>query len=491
MLYYFLKRGERRNTNSVKMCYRGIQLIVLLIGFCLLNSCKPSLLKHPAQLSYKPLEFPFPQAEQVKLSNGIELYLLEDNELPLINLVALVRTGSVFEPADKAGLASLTGTVMRTGGTSSLSGDEINEKLEFIAGSVETSIGREMGSASLSILKKDIDLGLAIFADVLRKPAFSQDKVELAKQKNIEAIRRQNDNPQSIAFREFRRALFSDGPRGRVPTVETVSSIAREDMVAFHKKYFYPNNIIMGVSGDFERDEIVRKLEAVFKSWEPGRLTFPALKLPAERGEKSVYYARKDLPQSTIIMGNFTADKTHPDYFPFTLLNYIIGGGGFTSRLMSEIRSNRGLAYSVGSIYRAETDYGLFATYCFTKSESTMESITLISGILEEVKQEGITQEELDRAKSSLLKSFIFKFTTPFQIVNKQVAIAFDNLPKDFLEIYRERITEVTLEDVNTVAQRYLHPDRMLLVVVGNSDNFDGSLNLLGPVEEVSLEEIL
>lgn len=491
MINYFFKRAKRRDANSVKMCYGGIQLIVLLIVFCLLNSCKPSLFKHPAHLSYKPLEFPFPQAEQVKLSNGIELYLLEDNELPLINLVALVRTGSVFEPKNKAGLASLTGTVMRTGGTSSLSGDEINEKLEFIAGSVETGIGREVGSASLSVLKKDIDLGLTIFADVLRKPAFSQEKVELAKQKKIEAIRRQNDNPQGIAFREFRRALFNDGPRGRVPTMETVASISREDMVAFHKKYFYPNNIIMGVSGDFERDEIIQKLERVFKSWEPGTLSFPTLKLPAEREEKSVYYARKDLPQSTIIMGNLVAAKTHPDYFPFTVLNYVIGGGGFTSRLMSEIRSNRGLAYSVGSIYSAETDYGLFATYCFTKSESTLESITLISGILEKVKREGITQEELDQAKSSLLNSFIFEFSTPFQIVNKQVAIAFDNLPKDFLEIYRERITEVTLEDVNTVAQRYLHPDRMLLVVVGNSDHFDGPLNQLGPVEEISLEETL
>ena len=489
MINYFIKRGKRRNTNSTRVCYSGIRLIVLLVVFCLLNSCKPSLLKHPANLSYKPLEFPFPQAEQVQLSNGIELYLLEDSELPLINFVALVRTGSVFEPAEKAGLASLTGTVMRTGGTSSLSGDEINEKLEFIAGSVETGIGREVGSASLSVLKKDIDLGLTIFADVLRTPAFSQDKVELAKQKKIESIRRQNDNPQSIAFREFRRALFDDGPRGRVPTLETVSSISREDMVAFHKKYFYPKNIILGVSGDFERGAIIQKLETAFKSWEPATLSFPDLELPAERDAKSIYYAHKDLPQSTIIMGNFAADKTHPDYFPFTVLNYIIGGGGFTSRLMSEIRSNRGLAYSVGSIYRAETDYGLFATYCFTKSESTLESITLISGILEKVKHEGITQEELDRAKSSLLNSFIFEFTTPSQIVNKQVAIAFDNLPKDFLEIYRERITEVTLEDVNTVAQRYLHPDRMLLVVVGNRDNFDGPLNQWGPVEEISLEE--
>ena len=214
------------------------------------------------------------------------------------------------------------------------------------------------------------------------------------------------------------------------------------------------------------------------------------MKLPADR-EKSVYYAHKDIPQSTIVMGSFAVNQTHPDYFPFTVLNFVIGGGGFTSRLMSEIRSNRGLAYSVGSIYRAEIDYGLFATYCFTKSESTLESVTLISEILKQVKQEGITPEELERAKSSILNNFIFEFTTPFQIVNKQVAIAFDNLPKDFLEIYRERITAVTLEEVNAVAQKYLHPDQMILVVVGNSANFDSPLSQLGPVEEIFLEETL
>ena len=487
-----VKTKRKRNMSKTRVGILCAMHLMLAVGVSLmLHACKPSLLEHPAQLVFKPLAFPFPQAEHLTLSNGIELYLLEDKELPLVNLVALVRTGSVYEPADKVGLASLTGTVMRTGGTGSLSGNEINEKLEFIAGSVETSIGREVGSASLSVLKKDLGMGLTIFADVLIQPAFSQDKIELAKQKKMEAIRRQNDDPQGIAFREFRRMLFDDGPRGRVPTLETVAGISRDDMVAFHREYFHPNNITMGVSGDFDRDAIVKKLETLFKSWEPRTLNFSDLKLPADREAKSVYYAHKDIPQSTIIMGSFAVNKTHPDYFPFTVLNFVIGGGGFTSRLMSEIRSNRGLAYSVGSIYRAEIDYGLFATYCFTKSESTLESITLISEILKQVKQEGITPEELERAKNSILNNFIFEFTTPFQIVNKQVAIAFDNLPKDFLEIYRERIMAITVDDVNRVAADYLHPDRMVLVVVGNSDDFDGSLSQLGTVRVIALEETL
>ena len=487
-----VKTKHKRSTSKAQRgVLRALHLVIAVGVSLMLNGCKPSLLEHPAQLVFKPLVFPFPQAEQVTLSNGVAVYLLEDHELPLFNLTALIRTGSVNDPPDKVGLASLTGTVMRTGGTRFMSGDDINETLEFMAGSMETGIDRNVGSASLSVLKKDTDKGLKIFSEVLMYPVFSEDQVDLAKEKQMEAIRRQNDDPQDIAFREFRRVLFENGPRGRVPTLETIAGISRDDMVAFHREYFHPNTIIIGVSGDFERHVIVNKLEALFKEWEPRKLSFPALNLPPDREGKSVYYAHKDIPQSTIIMGSFAINKTHPDYFPFSVLNFIIGGGGFTSRLMSEIRSNRGLAYSVGSIYRAEIDYGLFATYCFTKSESTLESIGLISEILQQVKQEGITPEELERAKNSILNNFIFEFTTPFQIVNKQVAIAYDNLPKDFLETYRERIMAVTVDDVNRVAADYLHPDRLILVVVGNEDDFDGPLSQWGPVEVISLEETL
>ncbi len=171
-------------------------------------------------------------------------------------------------------------------------------------------------------------------------------------------------------------------------------------------------------------------------------------------------------------MGHITIGKSDPDFFPLTVVNFIIGGGGFKSRLMSEIRSNRGLAYSVGSIYSAEVDYGIFAAYCFTKSDTTLESITLIKEILEQVKKEGISVEELEWAKSSIINNFIFEFTSPFQIVDKRVAIAYNKLPKEFLETYRERIMAITVDDVNRVAADYLHPDRMVLVVVGNERRF-------------------
>ena len=466
--------------------------LLMVVGVCLLlNGCKPSLLEHPAQLAFKPLAFPFPQVEQLTLSNGIVVYLLEDHELPLFNLTARIRTGSVNDPADKAGLASLTGTVMRTGGTRFMSGDEINETLEFMAGSMETGIGRNVGTASLSVLKKDTDEGLKIFADVLMYPVFSEDQVDLAQKKQLEAIRRRNDDPHDIAFRELRKGIFENNPRGRVPTLESIANIKREDLVSFHQRYFHPNNIILGVAGDFKRDEVIGKLEVVFKEWVPRDITFPPLGLPEAREEGTVYYAHKALPQATIVMGHLTIGKGDPDYFPLTVLNFIVGGGGFKSRLMSEIRSNRGLAYSVGSIYRAEVDYGIFAAYCFTKSDTTLESITLIKEIVEQVKQEGISLEELEWAKSSIINNFIFEFTSPFQIVNKRVTIAYNKLPKEFLETYRERIMAITVDDVNRVAAKYLHPDRMVLVVVGNRDGFDGPLNQMGTVRVINLEETL
>lgn len=485
-----LRKKQRKKMGETRIgSWHPLHLLIVLGVVLMLGACKPSLLEHPAQLVFKPLTFPFPQVEQVTLSNGLIVYLLEDHELPLLNLTAVIRTGSVYDPDDKAGLASLTGTVMRTGGTRFMTGDEINETLDYMAGVMETGIDSNAGRASLSVLKKDTDKGLEIFSDVVRNPVFSEEQVDLARKKQLERIKRSNDDPQEIAFRELRRGIFENDPRGRVPTLETIANITREDLVSFHGRYFHPDNTILGVAGDFKRDELIGKLEAIFKTWNPGEITPPPLGLPEEREAGIVCYAHKDLPQSTIAMGHLTIGTADPDFFPLTLLNFIAGAGGFKSRLMSEIRSDRGLAYSVGSIYSSEADYGIFAAYCFTKSDTTIESITLIKEILKRIKQEGISPEELEWAKSSIINNFIFEFTSSSQIVTRRVAIAYDKLPKDFLETYRERIMAVTVDDVNRAAADYLHPDRMVLVVVGNSDDFDGSLSQLGAVRIITLEE--
>ena len=482
---------SRLKRNNGKHPGTATVLILTLVLLVALGACQPAMLKSPADMVFHPVSFPFPQVEPVTLPNGMVLYLKEDHELPLINLIAFLRAGSAYEPEDRLGLASLTGVVMRTGGTRSLSGDEINEKLEFIAASMETSMGREVGSASLSVLKKDREIGLHIFADVLMYPVFAQDKVDLARNKELEAIRRRNDDPQGIAFREFRRILFQDNPRGRVPTLKTVSAITREDMIAFHRKYVQPGTVILGVSGDFERVEMIRTIEALFAEWAPAQVDIPSIPPQASPEKISVHYAYKDLPQSTIVMGHPAMGKKHPDFFPFEVLNFILGEGGFRSRLMSEVRSNRGLAYSVGSVYNAEVDYGLFAVYCFTKSGSTLESIRLMLEIVRGLKEKGISPQELEWAKSSIINNFIFEFTSPAQIVRAQVGIAYDKLPQEFLQTYRDSIMAITVDDVNRVAEKYLHPDEMVVVVVGDENNFDGPLKKLGELREIKLEETL
>jgi len=445
--------------------------------------------QHPRDMVFNPLTFSPPKGERIVLNNGMILYVLEDHELPVLNLSAIIRAGSIYEPDDKVGLAELTGRVMRMGGTRSMTPDEINDQLEYMAASVETGIGRESGSASLSVMKKDINLGIKIFADILMNPGFDKEKLDLAKKHEIEVIRRRNDNPERIAFREFGRLLYKDNPRGRISTVESISAITRADLIEFHGRFFHPDNVMLAVSGDFKRDWIVEKIRKAFHNWEQTGINIPEAPPPSHPLEKSINYVFKDVPQSTIVLGHLTVRKNHPDYYPFKVLNFILGGGGFNSRLTSEIRSNRGLAYSVGSFYRGDVEYGVFAAICLTKSSTTYQTISLIHTIIEDVKENGVTEKELNWAKESLINKFIFSFTSSVSIVNQQMQLEYDSLPEDFLERYQENISQVTIEDIQRAAKGHLHPYKSILVVVGNGKDFDKPLSEFGEVCEIGLRD--
>ena len=483
---------KRRKASLISLSLTGIAVTACL---CLVVASRQASFaedvsppQHPRDMVFKPIAFSPPKGEKIVLNNGMILYILEDHELPVLNLSAVIRTGSVYEPVDRAGLAELTGVIMRTGGTRSMTPDEINDQLEYIAGSVETGIGSESGSASLSVMKKDTDLGLKIFADIMMNPRFDQEKLDLAKKQEIEAIRRRNDNPDSIAFREFRRILYKDNPRGRISTVESINLITREDLVGFHNRFFRPENVMLAISGDFQKDEIVKKVKKSFQGWGKTEINISKVPPPSYSFEESINYAFKDVPQSTIVLGHLAVRKTHPDYYPFKVLNFILGEGGFNSRLISEIRSNRGLAYSVGSFYRGDVEYGVFAVTCQTKSVTTSQAISLIYNIVKDVKKNGVTEKELRWAKESILNKFIFSFTSSASIVNQQMLAKYDNLPEEFLEKYQENISKVTLEDIKRVAESYLHPDRSILVVVGNSKDFDKPLSEFGKVHEIELK---
>ncbi|MCF6159585.1 MAG: insulinase family protein [wastewater metagenome] len=494
--------------------YRMISLMLVVLLFSL--TCSPGLFAQPethehghehpvapiekpesegskrvASLKFEPLSFAPPLVDRIVLKNGMIIYLLEDHDLPIVNVVARIRTGAIYEPSEKAGLASLTGHVMRSGGTLSMSADVMNEELEFMAASVETGINREQGDATLSVLKKDLDKGLKIFADVLMNPAFPEEKIWMRKDEVIETIRRENDNPSQIAQREFRRIIYDrKHPYNRKVegTLESIERITRDDMVAFHKKYFYPDNIILGISGDFQREEIIKKLHDVFAGWKKGRVQFPVIPKVERQYEREVHYVYKDINQSNILMGHLGIQRKDPDYFPVMIMNFILGGGSFKARIMSRIRSDEGLAYSAFSAFQPAQDIGVFFVSCQTKLESTNRAISIALEEINKMRTEAVDQEELTEAKETFMNQFIFRFARSSHIIAQKIDIEYEGLPLNYLETYLDEVKAVTQKDIQRVAKKYLHPDKIKILVVGNKEKFDKQLDNFGKVNVITLQ---
>jgi zinc protease len=430
-----------------------------------------------------------PKVRRVILANGMRLFLVEDHELPLISVSARIRTGSIYEPADKIGLASITGNVMRTGGTKSKTGDELDEQLERIAASVETGIGLNSGSASMSVLKEDVDTGLAILADVLMNPAFSEDKILLAKIQHRSAIARRNDNVRAIASREFDKLIYGpESAYARHTEYATIGNITRDDLIAFHKKFYKPNNVMLGIAGDFDIDEMVKKIENAFRGWNRAYVQFPQVQPVQYEFKPTVNVISKDdINQSNIFMGHIGGLMNDPDYFALVVMNRILGGG-FTGRLFKNIRSREGLAYSVYGIYSANYDFpGLFYVGCQTKSKSTVYAIRAMAEEVKKMIETQVTDEELALAKESYLNSFVFNFDTKGEIVARLMVYEYYGYPPDFLQKAKANIEKVTKADVLRVARKHLKPDKMQILAVGRPQDFDQPLSVFGSVKEIDI----
>lgn len=445
----------------------------------------------PREMEFEPVEFNPPQPERVTLANGMIVYLLPDHELPLISIGAMVKTGDIYEPADQVGLAGMTGSVMRTGGAGHRTGDEIDEALEFIAASIGVHIGSNAGSASLDVLKKDFDFALGIFVDVLRTPRFAQDKLDLAKKRTLEGIRRRNDRPSGIASREFYKILYGENhPYGRISTAKGISSITREDLQAFHKKYFHPNSMMLGVTGDFERDEMLTALRNAFGTWPKSDVEFPAVPPVDATIKGSVNHVEKDVTQTHLRIGHLSIRQNHPDFFALSLLDDILGAGGFSSRLFQDVRTRQGIAYSVGSSLRAgKLDLGSILLYAQTKSETTHQAITSIIDHLKRMREAPVTPEELKRAKDAFLNSFVFSFSSSGAIVSRLMSLEYYGLPSDFLERYRANVVKLTADDLLKAAQTHYHPDNLTIMAVGQAKDFEKPLSTFGPVRTIVLKK--
>jgi predicted Zn-dependent peptidase len=442
-------------------------------------------------MKFDPVTFTVPDVERVVLDNGIIVYLLPDPELPLVSVSAMIRTGAVYEPADRVGLASLTGTVMRTGGTARMTGDQIDEELEFLAASVAIGIGGESGTAGLDILKKDLPRGLAIFADMLRAPAFEPAKVEQAKRQVLEAIRRRPDNPAGIAAREFRKLIYgADHPFGRESTTDTVSRITREDLVAFHRQFFVPNSLMLGVTGDFEKAAMLEALRKAFGDWKPQAAALPPIPpVTASTSSRSVNVLHRDITQTHLRVGHLSVKEDDPDYFALALLEDILGGNSFTSRLFRDVRSRQGLAYSVGSrLFPGNLGPGVIMLQALTKAPTTHQTLSSMLDQMERLRKEPVTDEELQLAKDAFLNSFVFSFADAGQIVGRLMSLEYHGLPKDFLQRFRDSVVKLTKMDLLRVAYKHLHPDRVIILAVGKDDAFEKPLSTFGRINALTLK---
>lgn len=424
------------------------------------------------------------------LKNGMILYLMENHELPLFEMQAIIRTGSIFEPLEQTGLASLTGTVMRTGGTESMSPEEVNRRLEYIGASLETWIGSESGGASLFSLSKYTDEALDIFAEVLMHPSFNEEKLGLEKEKRKEAIRRRNDRPGAILDREFDRLLYADHPYGRVQEWETIRDLSSEELKTFHQRYYKPNNIILGIAGDFKTEQIKKKIRKVFGGWKREEVSFPSRAEVTKAYRPGVYLIEKEITQSNVRMGHLAVKLGNPDEYAIRVMNFILGGGSFTSRMTSKVRSDEGLAYSVGSSFDTESkDYGTFSASCQTKVGSTHRALELMLEEIKKIREGLVTEEELQTAKEAYINRYVFNFTDPMSILSQLMYMEYNDRPKNYLQTYLENVRKVTREEVLRVAKEYLEPEGLTLLVVGDLPKFDKPLDDLGKVTKIPLEE--
>ena len=470
-----------------------ILLSVLLLNLLLSTAVYASgisriPLTNPDNLQNQLIHFTPPQAQRVVLDNGIIIYIFEDHELPLLNISAVIRTGSNHDPVGKEGLADIMGTVMKTGGTLALSGDAIDDALEFIAGTLTVSMNRESGSFNLSILKKDFDEGLNIFSQILTNPLFEENKLKLSKNLKNEELRRIADDPQKLAFLEFKKLLYHNNPAGRFPSITSVNSIQRDDLIQFYKRFFYPENIMIAISGDISKEEAIAKIRQYLGAWNESKKYHDISPIPLKQ-KGQIYFLFKDIPQSIIISGQFAPGKKEPEAYPFDVLDFIVGSGGFRSHIFQEVRNNLGLAYSTGSFYSKKSEYGVFEAYAITGSESTAKVISIIRSIIKDVRTNEVDKNELEWAKKSINNNFIFSFISAEQIAYQQLMIEYEKLSTDYLTTYRDNIAKIQAEDLKKVAVKYLSPDDTVTLVVGNESTYNQLISTFGNV--IKIESIL
>jgi zinc protease len=461
----------------------GLILISIALVFVLRLPAIAQTPRHYTELKFPSAsEIKIPQYERYQLDNGMVVYLMEDHQLPLVSGSALIRTGSRLEFSEKVGLAGITGEVMRTGGTQQHPADELNEILEQRAAIVETGINTTSGTASFNALSEDVEMVFNLLAEVIRYPAFAPDKLELAKTQQRGAIARRNDNPKDIASREFQKLIYgASSPYARTVEYATLDNISREDVVSFYQANIRPNGMILGIVGDFKPTQMKALIEKAFGDWQlPTPKSKFSLPSASQKYQNGLFLVdRPQLTQSNILLGHLGGEFKSPDYPSLSVLNAVLNG--FGGRLFNELRSRQGLAYTVYGFWSPEYDYpGVFIAGGQTKSETTVPFVQSLLSEIKRVRTAPITDKELAYAKDSILNSFVFNFENPSQTLSRLMRYEYFGYPDDFIFQYQRGVQATTIKDVRRAAQKYLQPDRIVTLVVGNAQAMQPPLSSLG-----------
>lgn len=469
----------------------SLALLTILLSFTIRLAAVADTPKHYTELEFPPLpEIQLPEYDRYELDNGMVVYLLEDRDLPLINGTALIRTGSRFEPANKVGLARITGTVMRSGGTQNHPPAELNTILEQKAASVETGIGTASGNASFSTLTEDLDTVFPLFTEVLRQPAFDSEKLAIALKQQQGAIARRNDDPKAIASREFDKIIYGEtSPYSRTIEYQTLANISRQNVVDFYQTYVRPESIILGIVGDFDSEAMIKRVQDAFGDWQVDT-SLPALEPPVatQKYDQGLFVVnRSKLTQSNIFMGHIGGQFDSPDYPALSVLNEVLNG--FGGRLFNEVRSRQGLAYSVYGSWSPNYDFdGVFVAGGQTQTNNTVPFIKSIIAEIEKLRTNLITEKELANAKESILNSFVFNFQNPNQTLSRLMRYEYYDYPEDFIFEYQKQVKSTTEEDILKVAQEHLQPDKLATLIVGNNQAMNPPLSSLA--KEINIVDV-
>ena len=445
----------------------GLFTMCLMFLFAIIAHADSSFL---SEYEKDPLpKLKVPNVKTNVLKNGVRCFLMEDHTLPIVKIAIAIRVGRIYDPSDKVGLAALVGMTMRSGGTADLTPFEFDTAVDSLGANLSSAIGSEMGTASLKVLSEDLEENLSLLIDMVFKPRFDEKRFNVSRHKLAEALRRERDDPPSYASRLYRQLVYGENsPWARIPKMEKLPEITVDDARAFHKKYFKTNNMMIAAAGDFDSGKLLRLIEHLTENAPKGDIVFPMVKQVDVSFKPEVRKMDMPLTQAYIRMGHLGVRRHNPDWFSIYVMGYILGASNFKSRLMEDIRTKRGMAYSISGGVSQGTDRGLFVVNLSTSLENESKAIELVREHIMRLWKDGdITDDELEFAKSSMLSGMIFEIDSPYKVVTSRIRFHFYDYPDDYWLVAYDGVEAVSKEDINRVARKYLHPDSLKVLMLG------------------------